>query len=238
MNVAEPSSGGDAIGSRLITVLTSPTETFRKVAAKPRWWVPLLFLMIAAVVLQVAVHHQTDYRQVMEDQMAKQSSASMTEQQIETAAEIQEKFGAAFAFIGAIFAAIVMLIIGLLYWVILKLAGSEMTYPQSLATHLYGAVPAVLGMLIAAPIVWFGGELTTEQITTRSFMSSSLAFLAPEGASSKLVALLASVEFFTIWSVILTAIGFQVVAKVSKGAAWGAVLLLTALGIAVRVLFA
>ncbi|MEM7048211.1 MAG: YIP1 family protein [Acidobacteriota bacterium] len=227
------SDNGSAL-SWLVAVLTSPAKTFAQIAEKPRWWVPMVVMILGVGALTLAVHARTDYREHTANVMEMRNVHTMSAEDLDRAAEMQEKFGSLGAVIGGIAVGVIMTVIGLFYWVLLRLMGSEITFAQSLGTHLWGAIPVVLGMLIAIPIVLAGGDLSTEQLLSRNFMASNLTFLAGEDTSPLVFQLLASIDFFAIWSVIITALGFQIVGRVSKGVAWGAVLLMTLLGVAIR----
>ncbi len=50
-----------------------------------------------------------------------------------------------------------------------------------------------------------------------------------------LKALLSSVDVFSIWTIVLLAIGFRIVGKVSNAVAWGTVLAIWGLGILIKV---
>jgi hypothetical protein len=68
-------------------------------------------------------------------------------------------------------------------------------------------------------------------------LRSNLAFLAPEGASKPLVALLASLDLFALWNVALLAIGYRVAARVSRTTAWLTVIILWLIFVAIIVGF-
>ena len=66
----------------------------------------------------------------------------------------------------------------------------------------------------------------------RRFLTISFA---PESAGKMLVALLGSIDLFSLWSIALLAIGYRVVGKVSKTAALGVVAVLWAVVVAGKV---
>jgi hypothetical protein len=50
-------------------------------------------------------------------------------------------------------------------------------------------------------------------------LPSSLTAVAPEGASASLLAVLSSIDLFSLWSMVLLSLGFAVVARVSRATA-------------------
>jgi len=224
----------DSSFGRLGAVLAAPGRTFEAIDRRPTWVVALVVVILAAIGLGVAVHQRTDYRETMEHALAK-SSAELSSSQIDRTVELQERFGALFAVLGGAVGAGFMVIVALIIWVILRLFGSEVDFRRCLSVYLYGSLPVVLMMLLAIPLVLSGGTLSFDQLATRNFLASNLAFLAPPDAGIAVRSALAGVDFFALWSVVLTAIGYRLVAKVSPAVAWGVVLLVWLVGLGLRV---
>jgi hypothetical protein len=87
-------------------------------------------------------------------------------------------------------------------------------------------------MLLAIPVVLARDEVGMDEVRSGSFVKSNLAALAGDETSAPLRALLGSIDLFSIWTVALLALGFRLVAGVSRGSAWGVVLTLWALYVA------
>ena len=224
----------DSSFGRLVGVLGSPARTFEAIDRRPTWVVALVVVIVAAIGLGVAVHQRTDYRELMEHGLAK-SNAELTGPQIDRVVDMQERFGAFFAVLGGTVGAGIMVVIALVLWVLLHLFGSEIDFQRSLAVLVHANMPSVLMMLIAIPLVLSGGTLSFEQLATRNFLASNLAFLAPADAGMAVRSALAGVDFFGLWSVLLMAIGYRRIGKVSPAVAWGVVLLVWVAGLALRV---
>ncbi|MED4473793.1 YIP1 family protein [Oceanobacillus caeni] len=105
---------------------------------------------------------------------------------------------------------------------IVKIAGSKVTFKQLFSMNTYimfiRAIGVVLNGIIFALI---GGSA--------EMMYTSLgSFIDTRGAVS---GLLERIEVFAIWSVILSAVGMQKVANLSKGLAWTIAILIFAIGV-------
>lgn len=105
----------------------------------------------------------------------------------------------------------------------LKLVGSEATAKSTFSTMLHAYWPAKLvsSALLSALVIRHGA--VTDMDLVRIFKSSLAGFLA-EDASWPLIAFASFVDVFKIWSIVLLAMGFVVVGRVSKGKAWTAAL--------------
>ncbi|MFD1350842.1 Yip1 family protein [Oceanobacillus caeni] len=113
--------------------------------------------------------------------------------------------------LGVIAPIIGTLISSFIYWIIAKLARSEVYFKQLFSMCTYIMIISVLGSIInGVGIAILGGDGET--------MFTSLgSFIPVEGAIG---GLLNSIELFGIWGVILAALGLNRVANFSKGLAW------------------
>ena len=92
---------------------------------------------------------------------------------------MQERFGGVGAVVGGVLVVLVMLIVALLYWVGLKLASGELTYKQAFSVSLYASVPVVIQQLLGGLIIFRRQSLSLDELTTRNFLASNLAFAPP-----------------------------------------------------------
>jgi membrane protein, antimicrobial resistance system len=224
----------DSSFGRLLGVLVAPGRTFDSIERRPTWAVALIVIILLAIGLGIAVHARTDYRDMMQHAMAGKN-VQMSDAQMDHIVDFQQRFGAVISVASGVVIAVVLVVVALILWVLLKLVGSEIDFRHCLSVYLYGGMPNAVMMLIAIPLILSGGTLAYEQIASRNFLASNLAFLAPAGASIVVRAALAAVDFFALWSVAITALGVRKVAKVSPAAAWGVVVLMWVLGVGVRV---
>lgn len=229
----------DTSTGRLIGVLVSPARTFESLRERPTWVAPLVVLMVLTLALGLVVHQRTDYTMVAEKSFEARGADLPDDPDLfEQAVGQIETFSRIGVWVSPAIQVVFLLLFAAIYLALFNfVAGAELTFRQSLATLLYGSMPLAVMLLLAIPVVLGGGPVTWEQISTRSFLASNLAFLAPAG-SAKLKALLAGIDFFVLWSTVLQAIGFRIVARVSAAASAGIVIFLFLVGLGLRVLFA
>lgn len=228
----------DSGPGRLLGALVAPVETFESIAARPTWVAPLVLLALLATLTGYLVGGRTDYERMVRQQNER-SGGQMTAEQIENAAE-RAKTVAPIAGLagGLVVSPAINLFVALLYWVGFKLLGSDLSYKSSLSASLHSLLPSAVSALIAIPVIWRQATLSAEQARSGSFLASNLGFLAPADAGPAIRALLASLDLFSIWTVVLSIVGFRIVAKVSRGVAAGVVLTLWLLFVAGRVALA
>lgn len=235
---AASGSRGSALAD-LIGALTRPGDTFRRLRQDPRWGVALLLLVLASGALGWAVHQRTDYREMTVASLeARNQAGALDEGDLDRIVSFQERFGLALVGFQALVGGLVLVVIAAVFWVAFRLVGSDLSYRQSLATSVHGFLPGVLYATLATPVVLAGGELSYRQIVTRDLLASNLSFLAPGDAGVALRSLLTGLDFFSLWSAVLLAIGYRAVARVSTGLATAGVAVLWLAGLGLRVLMA
>jgi hypothetical protein len=218
---------------RVLSVLVSPRRTFEALAAKPTWLPPFLILLALGGTAGVLVSQKMDMREVIRSQM--ESRGAVDEQRFEQAVAMTEKFGTVFALGGVAFSAGLYFAVGLVFWVALRLMGSDIDYVRSLATSLHGLVPNAIAALLAIPVILGRETIGAAEARSGNLLASSLAAFAGEDTGPGLRALLGSLDVFAIWSLVLLALGFQVVGRVSKTTSWAVVLVLWLLYVLAKV---
>ena len=220
---------------RLIGVLVSPGKTFRAIAERPTWAVAMAVLLLASAALGYLSGTRTDYRDVITRSIAESGRdlpAGAAEQQI----EMMEKAGPIISGVGAPVAVLFFSLLGaLIYWILFKLQGSDFSYKSSLAASLHAAMPVVVSLLLSLPVILSRPSLGYDDVKSGTFLKSNLSFLAPEGAPAWMAALYASVDFFAIWSLALSIIGYRATTRLSTRAVAVTVVIVTLVFVGVRV---
>lgn len=222
----------DSSFSRVISVLTAPAKTFAAIAERPTFVVPLVLLaVLGAVVVNVTFTKvdPTDFVRSLEEQGRELPPNAPSP---ETMLSIGRWAGTAGALLIGPFTYV---IVALLFWVLLRLLGSDLDFVRSLSVTAHGFVPFGLAALIGIPVALARESISLEDAQGGQFLQSNLGVLAGEDTSQVIKALLSSVDVFSIWCIILLAIGYRVVGKVSKGAAWGSVLAIWGVGVLIKV---
>lgn len=209
---------------RLVGVLTSPTNTFRSIGEKPTWVAPLLVLILLGLATSAMMSGKMDWGEITRDSIEARGQ-EIPEDQLEGIIDFQEKAGPIFMYVGSLVGQpALFLVIALVFMVLFKTLGGEVTFLKSFSVVLHSMMPRAVMALLSIPVILGKSEFGFEQLKTGSLLTSNLGALAPEDASSSMVALLSSIDVFSIWVLVLLVIGFGTVAKVSRGAAAGGVI--------------
>ena len=130
-----------------------------------------------------------------------------------------EKIGPFLTYIGPLILAIAALLFSVVLWGAFTLAGGQPGFKRSLATVSHAMLPVAVAALLAVPVVLSLDSIGADRLETGSFLQSSLASFASEDTGPVMLALLSKLDVFTLWTVILLAIGFRYAAGVSPSTA-------------------
>jgi hypothetical protein len=214
----------DSSIARVVGVLFSPTRTFEVIRERPTWLVAVVVLVAVSMISGYFVVQKLDIEDVVRSSIGN-SSRQLSEDQLEQAIAIQEKVIPVISIAGpVVFLPAACLLTALLFWVLLKMLGGEISYKASFAATVHGLVPTGISALLSLPVVLSRSELGFEEVRSGSILASNLAVFASEETSNAMRTLLASFDVFSIWSVVLLTIGFGVVARVSRAKATAAVI--------------
>ena len=204
---------------RITGTLFSPRATFEDIVRKPSWVLPVVLSTLFSIIATFAFSQRVNWREFMSQQIEKsprsaQLSAEQKEQQIAAGAKftpiVIEAIGVLAPFLG-------VLIIGLLMWGAYSLLGGIST---NFGTAIGITAHAFLTGLVSSPLFLLILYLKpAENIDVENPVATNIAALLPDESAKWLVALCKSIDVFSIWTLILLAIGFAAVnPKKLKGA--------------------
>ncbi|HDQ45564.1 MAG TPA: YIP1 family protein [bacterium] len=193
--------------NRMIGIFTSPRETFEDINKKPTWFVPFLIL---SLVIMVSSFFLMDIR--IADQMAKFEAQGIPEAQLEI---IQDRMAGPFKYIQLIFIPVSTLIIwciitGLYLFTTNIVFSGETNFKKMFSVMAWTSLIGVIATALKSILIY--SKETGYGVLT------SLAILLPTPAMtdepSLLFKVLAHMDVFSIWSLILTIIGISAISKV------------------------
>jgi hypothetical protein len=126
-------------------------------------------------------------------------------------------------------------ILTLIFWGAFNgIYGTKLTFSTALGIVSYAWIPQLIYYLLSIPILFMKDPATVD---IDNILASNPGALLSDDAARWLVALLSSLDIFTIWTLILLAIGFSAAdtKKLSFGKAFTVVLLLWLFGVACKV---
>jgi hypothetical protein len=204
--IVQQAGGGSAWGD-VVKVLFEPGAVFERVRARPAFLAPYLVIMAVQVILFFV--NLPYLKAAIQAQMATQAAGRPAPS---TGVLV------AFGLVGLIIVlTIVMVVSGLILWMLASmLGGGEAKFSTMLSVALYSAVPsAILLGIVGTIVVHLQG---TGQLTSPQDLQPALGLdlLAP-GAKGFGGSVMKAINPFSIWGVVLTAIGVSTTQRTSKG---------------------
>ncbi len=211
----------DTSFSRIVAVLTSPARTYRSIAERPTWLVPILVLMVLAVVTTYIAAPKIDWQETLATKLER-ADREVAPEEIETVLGFMQDYGEGLL-IGR---AVVMpwIICPLLALIFLKLfekMGCDLSFRTSLGVVAHGFMPWAVASVLGLSTLLASASLN---LYRPGPMTLSPAAFASDQTSLELWVLLNSINPFSLWTAALLVIGFSVAARVSKGRAAACVL--------------
>ncbi|CAM3763221.1 Yip1 family protein [Mesobacillus zeae] len=182
----------------LLGMYTSPGDQFERIRVNPRIWMPLAIVTILSVIGSALIAMGMDASFFIE--------MGTPKDQAETVVGFTKIVTVITGFLTPIFT---VLISSAIYLAIAKIAGSEVKFKQLFSMNSHIMIISITGLILNGIVnLAIGGN--PEVLVT------SLAGLLNQEKTGALSA----IELFSIWNLILVAIGLQKVGRLSKGLSW------------------
>ncbi len=216
----------------LVNIFFEPGRTFESLRIKPKFLMALLLTLVFSLGFMVMVSQRIGIGDYFVDQMKKSPQyEQMTIEQREPAI----KFYKSPAFLGVFFGGITVGIVGLtffgglIYWLAVNAMGGTTTYLRGVAVWTYATfAPALVSSVanLAVLLLKSTDDIDPSAIFQKGgVIQANPTMFLDTSKMPVLNTLLASVDLFQIWGIVLAAIGLKVVGKLSTGSAWGIVLI-------------
>jgi hypothetical protein len=214
-------------GQRLVNTFLAPSKTFTDLRRNASWWAPFLIIAILSTTFVYVVDQKVGFRKVVENQLQLQPKQAdrierMPADQRQKILQQQVAITRVIAYAVPAIALLLYAVFAGVLFVTLKFgAGAELKYKSLFALIVYTRLPmlltTVLGMLsLVAGVSGDAFNIENPVATNLGY------FIGPDG-SPVLRALLSPFDVFTIWTLVLTAIGITCISKVKRGTAFAVV---------------
>ena len=209
--VTTPAPSTASVWEDFVDIFTNPSAVFER-RREGQFGMALLILAVLTGILAFALHN--GLAPVMDAVIAKQQAAALAKNPALTAdqlskmtgvMEMMSKFGA------IIFVPIAAVIGAALIWLIGKFVDTKMAFAAAMMISVYSGVPRIIQTVVTALQGLF---MAPESITSPNSVSIGPARFLPDSGNAVLGAVLGSLDLFTIWTIVLMAIGIAVVARV------------------------
>jgi hypothetical protein len=198
---------------RLSGVFFEPGKVFADVAQRPRWIAPILVSILIGLCFVYAISTHIGWEQTIRQTFANNPrTADMPADQREKMIATGAKFASIFGWVGALLGAplSVLIVAGVLTGLFNGLLGTELKFAQTFAVTAYALLVRALWNALMILLVYLKPP---EDFNMQVSPFSPAAYMNRLETPKWLMSLAGSLDLFTIWSIILLAIGFSVAAK-------------------------
>ncbi|MCS1352468.1 YIP1 family protein [Mechercharimyces sp. CAU 1602] len=214
----------------ILGMIMSPGEQFARIKENPRFWGALITVtLLNTLLITLSMFLIVGTPEGQEEMMSQVNGQEVSDAMLEGMKWMMVGVGA----LGMLFVyPIVILLTTLLHWFLMRMVNSDITYRQTLSVNSYAMVISLLGSTLLVVTIATGiYQPLLDEIST---YPTSLASMV-ETESAVVGALLSTIEIFTIWQLILTAMGLSIVGSVSRGKGWTVALVVFSLGVLLNV---
>jgi|ERR1700728_1981094 hypothetical protein len=214
-------------GRRLIGTFFSPGKTFLDLRRNASWWAPFLVIAIVSLSFIYVVDQKVGFSKVVENMIQLQPKQAeridrVPADQRQTVMQRQAAITKFISYAVPVIALVIYAVFAGLLFATLKFAASgDLKYKTLFAVIVYSRLPLIFGPLLAILSLLAG--VNSDGFNLQNPVATNAGyFIGPDG-SPILRALLTPFDVFSLWSLILTAIGITCITKVKRGTAFAVV---------------
>jgi hypothetical protein len=199
---------------RITGVSFDPKTAFADIAARPRWYVPLILMMVAGLAFTYSFTSRIGWRGYIAKTMennprVRDMPAEQRELQINTGARIAPIFGYAYSLVGI---PVVTLIVAGAMLLVCKMMGTSLRFKQMFAITAYAMLPGLIFTILAI-VVMFLKNPDDFNLQNPLFFNIGAMMEPPPNSGKFLYSLASSIDLFTFWMILLLATGISVAAR-------------------------
>lgn len=214
---------------RVSNTFMAPSKTFEDIKrGNKSWWMPLIIIVVFTYILFAGITMKIGWAQVAENtinlnQKGAERMRQLPEAQQETAMKITT-----YSMEGAFAANPVLVVIAgvvatLVIWGTINFVfGGKATFPEMFAVWMYASLPGIIKAVLGTIVIFAG--MAPESFNLANYAPTSVgAFLNIQDVGPAIYRLATSLDFTTIWYLVLFSIGSAIVGKVKRSAGYMAV---------------
>ena len=211
--------------SRLSGVLFEPTKAFTDIAKRPSFWVPLLLSILAAITFVALIEQHIGVGEILRQRMeaspqSAEQYAQMPAQQRDTAIKVT---GVVMYLAAVFFPPFISLISAAVLLAIVSIMSAGVRFAQLFAILCYASIPRIISTALSIVVMFL--KKPDEFNMNNPLAFNPGAFMDPKASSKFVYALASSLDLFTLWTILLIAVGIKAAAgkRISFGGALTAV---------------
>jgi hypothetical protein len=198
---------------RVAGVFYEPGKVFADLAERPRWIVPILISILLGMSFVYAVNTHVGWEQIVRQQIAASPrAADLPADQREQAIARGAKFASVIGWVGAVLGPpfFVLIIAGILTGLFNALLGTDLKFFTMFCITCYAMLVRAVYSILLIVIMFLKPP---EDFNIRISPFSPAGYMSVQDTPKWLMALAGSLDLFTIWTIVLLAIGFSVASR-------------------------
>lgn len=207
---------------RLTSIFSAPSKTFIDIKnGHHSWWLPFIIYVVLGFAFYGVVNAKVGMRQVSENQVklspkAEDQMAQLTPDQREQRMKISTAITQGIFLATPVFLLIMGVVISAVLLGTINFGfGGKAKFGSIFAVWMYAMLPSVIKTLLGI-VVLFAGT-APESFNIKNYAPTNLgAFLNPSDVNAGLYSLATSLDFITIWCLVLVGIGTAIVAGTKR----------------------
>lgn len=222
----------------LANIWFEPGRVFQQVARRPRWWIPLAIITLAAMGYLAVFTKQVGWETFMRQELESNSRLeSMTPEQREQVLSMQLKFAPVMGFVGVPtgIAATAVVIAAVLMLVFKYLLDAPCGFAQALGVVSWSMMPGLLNTCAGLLVMMM---VPAAEFDLKNPVGTNLGYYLSADSAAWLKSVLTSIDFFSFWTIFLLATGMSVITRKSWGSSLGAILIPWGFYVVIKTAFA
>ncbi len=202
---------------RTLHFLVAPTRAFAELAARPRFAVAYLLVVVTTGCAVALTVPNVDMFEAARSIGGSTSEHPTTSAELASTAASLRVFQLAYGFLGP---ALGYPLAALGAMILFRVAsGRRVTYEQSLAIACRAGIPLVLRAAMTAAVAALRGGVSLQELDRGTVLASNLAVLLPDDAAPALWNALAHIDGFGLYAVVLASIGYAQALRIRRSRA-------------------
>jgi hypothetical protein len=223
----EAESRGLSQIERVVDTFIAPSKTFNDIRRDASWWLPFLLILGFSLVGSYMLQTNIGFPRMAEQSMKGNARFDQaTPEQQAAQLQVVEKTMPVFSYVlyPLVFPLVGGFVIaGLFLGIFNFLLSGHARFWQLFAVYFYASLPGLLKAIVFILTVKFGDP---DNFNLKNPVGTNIGFLLPSDAPHWLSTFFTQIDIFTIWFLVLLAIGCAIIAGVKRSTA-----MITAFGV-------
>lgn len=228
---------------RLFSIFTAPSKTFNDIKQGHKsWWLPFIIYVVLGFAFYGVVNAKVGMRQVSENQVklspkAEDQMAQLTPEQREQRMKISTTITQALFLAGPIFLLVMGSVISLVLLGTINFGfGGRAKFGSIFTVWMYSMLPSCIKTILGIVVLFAGSA--PESFNIKNFAPTNVGAFLPTDINPGLYSFASSLDFVTIWTLVLVGIGTAIVAGTKRTSGyiasfgWWAVVVVIGAGLA------